>query len=168
MRTNDISRYMDLRWVSGILYISTTLLISMRTSNALTTVQHHRLTVLFFFSSKLYSQWICSFIHVSKQRCHQCRCYVFTAWDLLNWKFFILKMWAMCNKKILEINQFLCYSQYHFSIWLPNCSDCSDICSVCQAIWRLATVASHVAYSIQDAEVWLVEVPLEVNSRKGE
>ena len=35
-------------------------------------------------------------------------------------------------------------------------------------IWRLATVASHVACGIQDAAIWLVEVPLVANSRKGE
>ena len=66
------------------------------------------------------------------------------------------------------IRYWLCYSQYHFSIWLLNCNDYSDISSVCQTTWRLATVASHVAYSIQDALIWLVEVPLAANSRKGE
>ena len=61
-----------------------------------------------------------------------------------------------------------CYSQYHFSIWLLNCNAYSDISSVCQTRWRLATVASHVACSNQDAAIWLVEVPLAANSRKGE
>ena len=59
-------------------------------------------------------------------------------------------------------------SQYHFSIWLLNCNAYSDISSVCQTRWQLATVASHVACSIQDAAIWLVEVPLAANSRKGE
>ena len=62
----------------------------------------------------------------------------------------------------------LCYSQYQLSIWLLNCNDYSDISSVCRTTWQLATVASHVACSIQDAAIWLVEVPLAANSRKGE
>ena len=62
----------------------------------------------------------------------------------------------------------LCYSQYHFAIWLLNCNDYSDISSACHTIWRLATVASQVACSIQDAAIWSVEVPLVTNSRKGE
>ena len=53
-------------------------------------------------------------------------------------------------------------------IWLLNCDAYSDISSACHTITRLATVASHVACSIQDAAIWLVEVPLAVNSRKGE
>ena len=72
----------------------------------------------------------------------------------------------MCNNKLIPY--WLCYYQYHFSMWFLNCSDCSDISSACHTIRQLAAVAKHVACSIQDAAIWLVEVTLAANSRKGE
>ena len=66
------------------------------------------------------------------------------------------------------IPYWLCYSQYHSSIWLLNCSNCGGINNVCWAIWRLAKFASRVACSIPNVAIWCAEVPLATNSRKGE
>ena len=159
----------------------------------------------------------------------QCRIYWTEGFSFLKCKLCVTKVYQRWKL----IPYCICYSQYHFSIWLLNCSDhddvikwkhfprywpfvreihrspvnfphkghwrgalmftliCarmhgwvnnreagdlrryrvhydvivmySDITSVCQAMWRPATVASHVAYSIQDAAIWLVEIPLAAN-----